>query len=93
MGGGGGLKGSKGKREEGWQIKVLGLGRLARAVDWSIDRLHGHDRRQLKRVELKKVRPESRQKDQCPQILFDDHPVGKLCVRWLKKGGAGMWVD
>ncbi len=38
-------------------------------MDWSIDRLNSYDRRQLERVELKKVRPESRQKDQCPQIL------------------------
>ncbi len=72
-----GLKGRKGKHEEWWHIKVLGL---TRAVDWSIGRLHRYDRRQLKRVELKKVRPESRQKDQCPQILFGDHPEGKLQV-------------
>ncbi len=31
------LKRRKGKHGEGWHIKVLGL---ARAVDWSIDRLH-----------------------------------------------------
>ena len=44
------LKRRKGKHGEGWHIKVLGL---ARAVDWSIDRLHSYNRRQLRRVELK----------------------------------------
>ncbi len=69
------LKRRKGKHGEEWHIKVLGL---ARAVDWSIDRLHSYYRRQLRRVELKEqVRPESRWKGQCPQILFGDLPEGK----------------
>jgi hypothetical protein len=52
-----GLKRRKREREEGGHIKVLGL---ARAVNWSIDSLHSYNCLQLKRVALKKVRPESR---------------------------------